>query len=167
MTTRSIHGSCIVLDQAALPFGAPADAGVLILGESGSGKSDLVLRLIERGAVLVADDRVELFCAGGNLWGRAPKRLAGLFEVRGVGIVALPFRGEAAIALAIALQDQDGISRLPERDTFRPPDGLALPSADWPPLVRLCSRESSAPAKLVAAAAAYACSLFREQCNPS
>ena len=56
----NIHASCIRLALAAAAFGAPRSAGVLLLGDSGSGKSDLALRLIGRGAELVADDRTEL-----------------------------------------------------------------------------------------------------------
>jgi HPr kinase/phosphorylase len=64
----NIHASCVVLARAGEPFGAPGDAGILILGASGSGKSDLALRLIGRGALLVADDRVEIFARDDGLW---------------------------------------------------------------------------------------------------
>ena len=71
----NIHATCIVLADAATAFKAPKDAGVLLLGESGSGKSDLALRLMERGAKLVADDRVELFARDGLLMARAPETI--------------------------------------------------------------------------------------------
>ena len=60
LMTANIHATCIRIARAGKVFGAPASAGVLILGESGAGKSDLALRLIGRGAELVADDRTEL-----------------------------------------------------------------------------------------------------------
>src|SRR5512146_1790449 len=101
----NIHASCVLLDGAAEAFGAPRDAGVLLLGESGRGKSDLALRLIERGAKLVADDRTELFVKDNALFARAPQSLAGLIEVRGAGIVALPFAAEARIALAVEMME--------------------------------------------------------------
>ena len=62
----------------------------LLLGESGAGKSDLALRLIAAGAQLVADDRVELSVESNRLIARAPANLAGLIEIRNVGIIALP-----------------------------------------------------------------------------
>jgi len=162
----NIHASCLVLGRAGQPFGAPEDAGVLILGASGSGKSDLALRLIERGAVLVADDRVDLFASDGRLWGSATGNLAGLVEIRGVGIVSLPSRSEAAIALVVELVAPDTVSRLPEHGTYAPPEKLGLPEGAWPPLLKLAALESSAPAKVAAAAAAFAHALFRDGCLP-
>ncbi len=77
---------------------ALAGRAVLLLGPSGSGKSDLALRLIDRGWQLVADDQVELRREGDALWATAPVRLAGLIEVRGVGICS-----ESAVAAPVAL----------------------------------------------------------------
>ena len=73
---QQVHGTCIAIDGA----------GVLLRGPSGCGKSDLALRLIDGGAVLVADDRVSLEARAGDLVASAPDALAGLLEVRGVGI---------------------------------------------------------------------------------
>ncbi|HSZ10726.1 MAG TPA: hypothetical protein VK759_01030, partial [Rhizomicrobium sp.] len=98
---KRIHASCVVLGRAGTAFGAPRDAGILILGESGAGKSELVLQFIAQGAVLVADDRVELSVRGGKLIARAPKTLAGLIELRGIGVVKLPYKREARIALVV------------------------------------------------------------------
>lgn len=84
-----IHASCA----------ARGEAGVLLLGPAGSGKSDLVLRLIDRGFLLVADDRVDIE----NGVARAPAGLAGMLEVRGLGIVRLPHLASARLALAVAL----------------------------------------------------------------
>ncbi len=75
-------------------------AGVLLLGPSGAGKSDLVLRLIDRGFALVADDQVQI----DTLTARAPANLAGLLEVRGLGVLRLPFAASARLVLAVMLQ---------------------------------------------------------------
>ena len=96
-----LHASCAARDAS----------GVLLLGPSGSGKSDLLLRLLDRGFALVADDRVDV--EGGTA--KAPDALAGLVEVRGLGILRLPYVPEARVVLAVALgpEDQDG-ERLPD-----------------------------------------------------
>lgn len=85
--------------------------GVLIRGKSGAGKSDLALRLIDAGAALVADDQVLLE----NGIASAPARLQGLLEVRGFGIVKLPFAETTTIALTVDLCSADEIERLPDR----------------------------------------------------
>lgn len=73
--------------------------GVLLLGPPGAGKSEMILRLLDRGFVLVADDRVEI--ADGMA--RPAPGLAGLLEVRGLGILRLPHRAEARLRLAVDL----------------------------------------------------------------
>src|ERR1700760_1068946 len=93
MQSANIHASCVAIKGK----------GVLILGESGAGKSDLALRLIDEGAKLVADDRVELYAAQSALCARAPKSIAGLIEVRGLGVIALRCRKSIALALAVKL----------------------------------------------------------------
>ncbi len=84
-----VHGSCA----------ARNGAGVLLLGPPGAGKSDLVLRLLDRGFCLVADDRVEI--AAGCAC--PADGLAGLLEVRGLGIVRMPFVAPVRLALAVML----------------------------------------------------------------
>jgi serine kinase of HPr protein (carbohydrate metabolism regulator) len=112
--------------------------GALIEGPSGTGKSDLALRALDRGFRLVADDRVALWTCEGSLFGRAPAPLHGLIEVRGVdvtGEIALPF-------CEITLVVQPGApERLPEPEEVERL-GLALP------FLTLSYREASAPAKL-------------------
>ena len=95
-----VHGSCA----------ARAGAGVLLIGPPGSGKSDLLLRLLDRGFVLVADDRVEVE----DGVARAPEALAGLLEIRGLGILRLPYLGAARLALAARLVSGGEVPRLPE-----------------------------------------------------
>jgi len=166
MSVVNIHASCVCLAEAGRSFGAPEDAGVLLLGDSGKGKSDLALRLIERGAKLVSDDRTELFARDGTLFARAPVRLSGLMEVRGLGIVALPFAAEARVALAVEMIEQGYLPRMPQAETFMLPPELALPNSAQPPLVWLAPLEASAPAKVALAAAAFAKALFRDAGNP-
>jgi len=155
-----VHASCVLLARAGEAFGAPADAGVLLLGESGSGKSDLALRLIERGAVLVSDDRTELFAEAGALIAAPAKGLVGLIEVRNLGILELPHADTARVHLAVHLSDNPA-ARLPEPEFYEPPGPLMLAREARPPLLRLSAKEPAAPAKIVAAAAAHTQALFR------
>jgi HPr kinase/phosphorylase len=74
--------------------------GVLLTGAPGSGKSDLLLRLLDRGFVLVADDQVEI---GTDGMARPPEALAGLLEVRGLGLMRLPFLAAARPVLVAEL----------------------------------------------------------------
>ncbi|MBO0711337.1 MAG: hypothetical protein J2P47_08705 [Acetobacteraceae bacterium] len=92
-----IHGSCVSRNGA----------GVLIVGPSGAGKSDLTLRLLDRGFDLVADDRVEIEQG----LARAPAPLAGLLEVRGIGLLRLP--AASAVPLALVVELGGGAERLP------------------------------------------------------
>jgi hypothetical protein len=75
---------------------------VLIEGEPGSGKSSLALALIDRGAVLVGDDGVGLEARGERLWALPPPNIAGLIELRNLGVVTLP-TGSAPTALVVRL----------------------------------------------------------------
>jgi serine kinase of HPr protein (carbohydrate metabolism regulator) len=88
--------------------------GVLIEGPSGSGKSDLALRLLDRGAALVADDQVHVARDGGAVRLACPERIAGLIEVRGLGILRVKPAAEAPLALCVTLGEE---ARLPEPAT--------------------------------------------------
>jgi serine kinase of HPr protein (carbohydrate metabolism regulator) len=110
--------------------------GVLLLGPPGSGKSDLALRLIDRGATLVADDRVHLDAAGCL---HPPPTLAGLVEVRGLGILSMPH--VAGIRAALLVDLSAAPERMPAR-AFRTISGFELP------IVWLPAFESSAPLKV-------------------
>ena len=118
-----------------------AGAGVLIRGPSGSGKSDLALRLIDAGARLVADDQTEVTRSGATLVARAPAAIAGKLEVRGLGIVAVDAAPSAVLALAVDLVDPAAVERLPAEATT---EILGLPL----PMLYLAPFEASAPAKL-------------------
>lgn len=93
-----------------------AGQAVLIRGPSGSGKSDLALRLIDGGAQLVADDQTELSPRDGRLVASAPAALAGMIEARGLGILRLPHRAWAPVLLVADLVAETEIERMPELD---------------------------------------------------
>lgn len=165
VTVANIHASCVICAGAGSPFGAPPDGGVLLLGDSGSGKSDLALRLIAMGACLIADDRSEIFFDGATLRARPPRATAGLMEVRGLGILALPFVPEGRISLAVQAVQRPA-DRLPEYRRYRPPWPVELPEQLCPPEISLDASAASAPAKILAAVAAFEKELFREQIAP-
>jgi hypothetical protein len=109
MLPKLIRGTCAAnaetVHATAVAIGG---AGVLLCGPSGSGKSDLALRLIDRGAILVADDVVNLRLADGHLHAYPEPALRGLLEVRGVGIIEFPYLDEAPVALAVRLDGEGG-----------------------------------------------------------
>ena len=115
--------------------------GVLLLGESGSGKSDLALRLMDRGATLVADDRVEVLREGDALWACSVPALAGRIELRGVGILQRPYCARAKLALAVRLVAREAVERMPEPEFFDC-EALRLP------LVSLHAFDHSTPIKI-------------------
>jgi HPr kinase/phosphorylase len=151
MSEINIHASCVALGAH----------GVLLLGPSGAGKSDLALRLIDEGARLVADDRTLLFVRSGALHAKAPASIRGLLEIRGVGIVKLPVRAQARIALVVRL-GREG-ARLPAPRLYRPPP--SFPLATRPPQIQLDARLAATPAKIRAALAAFSRGLFRDTFN--
>lgn len=126
-------------------------AGILLRGRSGTGKSDLALRLVDGGALLIGDDRVRLELRAGKVWvgpsAEAPAELRHRLEVRGLGIFALPGAAEAPLALVADLLPGRNLDRLPGPQTCRYL-GLDLP------LVMLDPFLASAAAKLRLAARA-------------
>jgi serine kinase of HPr protein (carbohydrate metabolism regulator) len=115
---------------------------VLIGGPSGAGKSDLALRLIDRGAMLISDDYTVVTPVEGALLASPPTTIAGKMEVRGVGILTMPFMSEARVALLVDLGAAP--VRLPE-PAVRNFAGVPLPVVSLPAL------EPSAPIKVEAA----------------
>ncbi|MBN66526.1 MAG: hypothetical protein CMM94_03035 [Rickettsiales bacterium] len=97
--------------------------GILLLGESGAGKSEAALRLLHAGAELVADDITLLREKDGKLLASAPTSLQGMLEVRGVGILRYPYVAESAVHVAVALGEEE---RLPAQNA-RPFGGVTLP----------------------------------------
>ena len=114
--TLHVHGTCISI----------AERGVLIRGEPGSGKSELALRLIDAPgygsghdllrATLVADDQTALAVTNGALWASPHPRLAGLLELRGQGLLQLPYVAPVRLALVVDLLPPEAIERLPEAE---------------------------------------------------
>jgi HPr kinase/phosphorylase len=126
-----VHATAIAIEGSA----------VLLRGRPGAGKSDLALRLIDDGARLVADDQVELRRVGRHILVRAPASIAGLLEVRGIGIVRVDALDEAPLVLLANLASSGEAERLPET-RFEEVLGLAIP------LIVLAPFEASAAAKL-------------------
>lgn len=117
----------------------------MILGPPGSGKSDLVLRLMQAGWLLVADDQVEVSLGESAPMAASPPALAGLLEVRGLGIFeGLAAGGPVPLRLAARLAPGEAIARLPQPAAWQEA-GMALP------LVALDPFEASACAKLALA----------------
>ncbi len=112
-----VHGSCCAWNGLA----------VLLRGAPGSGKSDLALRLIDAGFSLVADDRVELAVSDGAVTASAPPALAGLIEVRGLGVFALAAAAPARLGLVADLATGGETERLPE-PTCEDVLGVSLPA---------------------------------------
>src|SRR5436309_6220611 len=130
----TVHASAVLV----------ADRAVLIRGPSGSGKSRLAFDLILAGragqipkATLVGDDRLYLEAAQGQLWVRPARELAGLIEIRGLGIRRCDFVGQAVVGLVVDLSAADAermpapealfarihgviIPRIPVDSTFQP-----------------------------------------------
>lgn len=132
-----MSGSLLVYATAVAIDGA----AVLLRGPSGSGKSDLALRLVDAGAQLVADDQTLLRRDGKRLLASAPATLVGLLEVRGLGIVRVGAAQAAPLLLVADLVPPGEVERLPEarRETIL---GVSVP------VVALAPFEASAPAKL-------------------
>jgi serine kinase of HPr protein (carbohydrate metabolism regulator) len=103
-----LHASCVQLGSV----------GVVLLGPSGVGKSDLALRLIDAGALLVADDQLQVEATPAGLLGRPAETLAGLLEVRGLGILRLPYCRVSPLGLVVDLDAARPAPRLPEPSTY-------------------------------------------------
>jgi len=117
--TQPIHATAVAR------FGPAGWRGVLLRGPSGSGKSDLALRLIDAGWRLIGDDYVHVWASGGALYAAAPDRIAGRIEARGLGVLEAPARPVARIVLAADCV-QAAPERLPE-PAFETLAGLRLP----------------------------------------
>jgi serine kinase of HPr protein (carbohydrate metabolism regulator) len=133
LSSDTLHASTVALDGRA----------VLISGPSGSGKSDLALRLLDRGFTLVSDDQTIVRRDDSRLIASAPPTIAGKLEIRGIGIVEMDTAKDVPVALLVELTSD--IQRLPDDNRERPILGIRLP------LVTIDAMAASAPSKVALA----------------
>ena len=130
MNLKRIHSTSVVID----------DNGVLILGDSGSGKSDLALRLIDNGATLISDDVSICKKNLNNIYLYCPPEIKGLLEVREIGIITVPFVERIKLKLVVNLKSKKN-KRFPEDNYFKIL-GIKVP------LINIDGKNSSAVAKI-------------------
>jgi serine kinase of HPr protein (carbohydrate metabolism regulator) len=133
ISAETVHASTVATDGRA----------VVILGLSGSGKSDLALRLLDRGFALVSDDQTVVKKDGERLVASAPPNIAGKLEIRGIGIVDMETVTNVPVALLVELTSE--IQRLPDESRERPLLGVKLP------LISIDAMTASAPSKVALA----------------
>ena len=133
LSAETLHSSTVAKD----------DRAVLITGPSGSGKSDLALRLLDRGFVLVSDDQTIVRREGDRLLATAPPTIAGKLEVRGIGIVDVDGAGDTPVALVVELRTD--IERMPDDSRERLILGIGVP------LISVDAMTASAPSKVALA----------------
>ena len=133
LSSETVHASTVAMDGRA----------VLISGPSGSGKSDLTLRLLDRGFTLVSDDQTLVRREEDRLIASAPPTIAGKLEIRGIGIVDMEHVNDMPVALLVELTSD--IQRLPDDNRERPILGVSLP------LISIDAMAASAPSKVALA----------------
>ena len=133
LSSETVHASTVAVDGRA----------VLITGPSGSGKSDLALRLLDRGFTLVSDDQTIVKRDGERLIASPPPNIAGKLEIRGIGIVEMETARDVPVALLVELTGE--IQRLPDDSRERPVLGVPIP------LVSIDAMTASAPSKVALA----------------
>ncbi|MGZ2411441.1 serine kinase of HPr protein (carbohydrate metabolism regulator) [Sphingomonas sp. F9_3S_D5_B_2] len=133
LSAETVHASTVALDGRA----------VLITGMSGSGKSDLALRLLDRGFILVSDDQTIVKREANRLIASAPPTIAGKLEIRGIGIVEMDHIEDVPVALLVELTGD--VQRLPDDSRDRPILGVPLP------LISIDAMTASAPSKVALA----------------
>ena len=134
LSAETLHASAVAAEGRA----------VLITGPSGSGKSDLALRLLDRGFTLVSDDQTIVKRDGDRLLASPPPTIAGKLEIRGIGIVDMDHVSDLPVALIVELT-VDEIQRLPDDSRERPILGVSLP------IVTIDAMTASAPSKVALA----------------
>jgi serine kinase of HPr protein (carbohydrate metabolism regulator) len=133
LSSETLHASCVAVGGQA----------VLIGGRSGSGKSDLALRLIDRGGTLVSDDYTIVQRVNGRLLAKAPANIQGKMELRGIGI--LPFETVTDVPVGLFVDLNLEVVRLPE-----PRQPVAIAGVRVP-VIAVNALEPSAPAKVMVA----------------
>lgn len=104
MKSKKFHSTSVVIE----------DCGIMIVGDSGCGKSDLALRLIDSGATLISDDITICKKRINEIFLYSPKETKGLLEVREIGIITVPFIENVKLSLLVELIDKEGI-RIPKK----------------------------------------------------
>jgi serine kinase of HPr protein (carbohydrate metabolism regulator) len=133
LSAEMVHASTVAMEGRA----------VLITGLSGSGKSDLTLRLLDRGFTLVSDDQTLVKRDGSRLIASAPPNIAGKLEIRGIGVVDMDHVEHVPVALLVELTGV--VERLPDESRERPILGVKLP------LISIDAMTASAPSKVALA----------------
>jgi serine kinase of HPr protein (carbohydrate metabolism regulator) len=133
LSSETLHASTVALDGRA----------VLICGPSGSGKSDLALRLLDRGFTLVSDDQTIVRKDGGRLIASAPPTIHGKLEIRGIGIVEMETVDDVPVALCVELASD--IQRIPDDSRDRLVLDIRIP------LIHVDALTASAPSKVAVA----------------
>ena len=133
LSSETIHASCVAIDGRS----------VLITGPSGSGKSDLTLRLLDRGFALVSDDQTLVKKTASRLTASAPPTIRGKLEIRGIGIVEMDHVDDQPVALVVELTSD--IQRIPDDSRDRPIMGVAVP------LISIDAMSASAASKVALA----------------
>ena len=137
LSSETLHCSTVAIDGRA----------VMIEGRSGSGKSDLALRLIDRGARLVSDDYTVARRRGKLLLATPPDTIAGKMEVRGIGLIDMDHVTDRPVALVVQLFDV--VDRMPPTPELRVIAGISVP------VMKIAPMENSAPIKVELALKAY------------
>lgn len=130
LSSETLHCSTVAIGGRA----------VLIEGRSGSGKSDLALRLIDRGALLVSDDYTIARRKGKLLLASPPDMIAGKIEVRGLGLIEMDYVTDQPVALVVQLFDV--VDRMPPEPELRAIAGISVP------VMKIAPMEGSAPIKV-------------------
>jgi serine kinase of HPr protein (carbohydrate metabolism regulator) len=133
LSSENLHSSTVALDGRA----------VLICGPSGSGKSDLALRMLDRGFTLVSDDRTIIRKQGNKLIASAPETIKGKLEIRGLGIVEIEPVSNVPVALVVELRSD--VQRMPDDSQERLILGTGIP------LISVDAMTASAPSKVALA----------------
>jgi len=133
ISSENLHASCVAIDGRAILIGGP----------SGSGKSDLALRLMDRGFTLVSDDRTIVRKDGSRLVATSPATIKGKLEIRGIGIVEMESVSDVPVALAVELTSD--FQRLPDDSRDRLIMGISIP------LISVDAMTASAASKVAVA----------------
>ena len=133
LSSETLHASSVALNGRA----------VMITGPSGSGKSDLALRMLDRGFILVSDDQTIVCKDHGRLIASAPPTIHGKLEIRGIGIVDMETVADVPVALVVELTST--ITRLPDDSRERLILDVQVP------LISVDAMTASAPSKVALA----------------